>query len=436
MTFPLRVPTRRAFLRGAGATLFLPWFGSLAPRRAGGPAFDPRPPVRLAVLFMPNGVHAPAWTPAGEGPLGALSPILEPLEAFKEDLLVVSGLRNANSAWGDGHYAKVAPLLTGARIRKTGGRDLLNGVSMDQLVAQASGGRTPLPSIELSTEPVRTMEDMGFSTVYGAHISWRTPSQPAAREIVPRLAFDRLFRSTRLREERSGRSVLDVVREDARRLRARLGSDDREKLDEYSESVRALEKRIDAAARDSGGRPAPGPADAPPEGIPADFPTHVRLMLDLVALAFRCDATRVATFMFGNEVSGRDFSFLDGVRGTFHDFSHHENRPEKKAAYQAINRWHVERLADLLRALRAAPEGGSTLLDHCQVVFAAAMRDGNSHDPDDLPVLVAGRGGGALATGRHLAAPRRTPLCNLWLSLLRNHGVAVDTFGDSTGALL
>ena len=437
--------SRRALLRGVGATIALPWLESLA-RATGSPARSfgaapPAPPTRLAILYMPNGVLPAAWTPSGTGRDFELSPTLAPLAPVKSEVLILSGLRNANSLDGDGHYAKTAPFLTGAKIRRTGGRDLENGVSMDQVAAARQAEATPLPSLELGTEPVRTVEDMGYSTVYGGAISWRTPSTPNAKEIVPRLAFDRLFRSSRLRDDPSEQSVLDVVRDDARRLSRDVSRDDRRKLDEYLDSVRELERRINscAAAAGTAGTAARAGALAetppPPEGRPENHEEHVRLMLDLLVLAFQSDVTRVATFMFGNAVSGMDMSFLDGVKGGHHEISHHENRPEKTIPYQKINRWHVGELSRYVQRLAAIPDGDGTLLDHSMVVFGCAMRDGNAHDPNDLPIVVAGRGG-RLPAGQHLAFPKPTPLCSLWLALLQRMGVEADSFGDSCGPLL
>jgi hypothetical protein len=436
---------RRAVLRGAGAAVALPWLDSLA-RALSCQRFvrecEPPRPVRLAVLYMPNGAWPQAWNPSAEGRDWELTPTLEPLAPVRGDVLVLTGLRNANSADGDGHYAKTAPFLTGARIRRTGGRDLENGVSMDQVAAAALDGAAPLRSLELGCEPVRPMEDMGYSTVYGGHISWSSPTTPCTKEIVPRLVFDRLFRCAEQREARRERSVLDVVREDARRLEPRLGRADRGKLAEYFESLRELERRIDRCAKTA----APAgidPSLRPPEGAPASHEEHVQLMLDLLVLAFRTDATRVATFMFGNAVSGIDMSFLEGVKGGHHELSHHEGKPEKIAQYQRISRWHVAQFARTIEGLRAIDDGGgASLLDRSLVLFGSALKDGNSHDPNDLPLLLAGRGDGGdpalppLATGRHLRFPDATPLCGLYVSLLRRVGAPVESFGDSAGALL
>lgn len=425
--------SRRALLRGAGAAVALPWLESLA-KALGAPD---KPPTRFALLFMSNGVLASSWDPAGPGPNYELSPTLRPLDKLKSEFSVLTGLRNKNSLGGDGHYAKDAALMTGSVVKRTGGRDLENGISFDQHLAATAGRATPLPSIELGTEPVWVMEDMGYSTVYGAHISWRSATQPVAKEIVPRLAFDRLFRTFRGRREGADAGVLDAVLADARRLRGAVGSQDRRKLEEYYDSVRALELRIERCgqlspeAQESVGRSA-----RPTEGVPKDFAEHCRLMLEILALAFETDSTRVASFMFGNSVSGRDFSFLPGVQGGHHELSHHENKEEKKQQYQKIQQWHVEQLAAFLERLRSVREGEGTLLDHSAVVFASGMRDGNAHDPNDLPVLLCGRAGGAHAPGKLLRYPNPTPLCNLYVSLAEWMGAPVPSFGDGTEKLI
>jgi hypothetical protein len=456
-TFAQSGRTRRAFLRGAGACVALPWLESLAhaaARFAGRPwhaATRPQDlaaaqmPNRLVVLYMANGAWPTAWDPPDDGPGYTLSPTLSPLAPVRDDVLVLSGLENKNSGDGDGHYAKTAPFLTGARIRRTGGRDLQNGVSMDQLAAHAQRGATPLPSLELGCEPVRPVEDMGYSTVYGGHISWRGVATPCTKEIVPRHVFDRLFRAGERRDGPRERSVLDVVRGDGQRLAARLSGGDRRKLDEYFEAVGELERRIDrvAAEGSASGLKSPGTGTAgaaPPPGVPSDHPTHVALMLDLIALALRIDATRVVTFMFGNAVSGIDMSFIPGVRGGHHDLSHHEDRPEKTAQYQKVNQWHVEQFVAFLERLAAAEESGARLLDRSLVLFGSALKDGNRHDPHDLPLLLGGRGSGngfaPLATGRHLRSPAATPLCNLHASLLQRMGSPALKFGDGNGPLV
>lgn len=427
-----RFASRRLFLRGAGATLALPWLEACATSR---PQPPDEAPLRMAILVMPNGVLPSAWTPRSDGAGGYLpSFALEPLGPWRQQVSVCTGLANRQSFDGDGHYAKVAPLLTGAKIRRTGGRDLWNGVSMDQLAARTVGRDTLLPSLELGCDAIYPVEDMGYSTVYGGTIAWSAPDRPCTKEIVPQRVFDRLFRSQALAGDPARKSVLDIVKHDADRLARRLGRRDRDKLAEYQDAVRALEVRIAAAAR-----PAPAAVDGskvPPPGVPDDYATHVGLMFDLIALAFASDSTRVVTFLLANEVSGRNFGFLDGCSGSFHEFSHHEGKPEKQEPYRRINRWHVEQFAGLLARLQAAGEGDATVLDRSMVVLAGAMSDGNAHSPHDLPVLLAGRGGGTLPQGRLVASPADTPLCSLWLSLLQRLGVAGSRFGDAERPLV
>lgn len=420
--------SRRAFLRGVGAAIALPWLESLHPRAI-------VLPTRMAILVMPNGVLQSAWKPKSDD-AGGWQPSfsLEPLAARRSEVSVLTGLANRGSFTGDGHYAKVAPLLTGATIRRTGGRDLRNEVSMDQVAARAIGAATPLPSLELGCDPIHPVEDMGYSTVYGGSLSWTAADRPATKLLAPRAVFDRMFRSCALAADPLRKSVLDVVRDDAARLSRRASARDQRRLDEFSESVRALESRIEAAERAT--RAEVDPSRTPEPGVPADYPTHVALMLDLMALAFETDTTRVVTFLMANEVSGRPFPFVEGCSGGFHDYSHHENKPEKQEPYQKINRWHVAQFASLLDRLAQRQEGEGSLLDASMLVLASAMSDGNAHDPHDLPVLLAGRGGGTIDQGRLVASQRDTPLCSLWLSMLRRMGVDAERFGDADGPLL
>jgi hypothetical protein len=426
---------RRCFLRGTGATLGLPFLSSLAR------AADPKPPVRMALMYFPNGVWEKSWVPAKTGRDYELPFSLEPLAPVKEDVVVLSGLDKPNSRNGDGHYAKTANFLTGMPVRQTTGKELsVGGVSIDQYCASKIGHLTPLPSLELAVDPVISGIDsnVGFTRLYGSYIAWRTESTPVAREIDPRAAYERLFGMKRPgakgREDR--RALLDLVLEDANGLRGRLGRDDQFKLDEYMDAVRAVEKRIAFYARPDPREwkpPEPGGDWAAPAGAPKDHQEHVRLMFDLIALAFRSDTTRIATFMFANDVSGKNFSLLiPGVKGGHHELSHHEGKKEKYEPYAAIARWHVEQFVYLLAKLRAVKEGEGTLLDHVMVMCGSSISDGNRHDPNNLPILLGGRGGGTVKGGRHAAHPKNTPLCNLYAALLRRMGAPVDRFGDST----
>lgn len=418
--------TRRALLRGAGAALGLPWLEAMALGREAA-----APPRRFVCLYVPNGMLPRTWRPRHEGAKLALSPTLEPLAPVIGSCVVLGNLFNRESRAGEGHYVKLSAFLSGAPVRRTGGRDLCVGTSLDQVLAARVGRETPIDSLVLGIEPPMNRVDMGYSTVYGANISWRTPTQPAARELAPRAVFDRLVRWTGVRGDAGRRAVLDLVLAEAKGLRRELGGADGHKLDEYLEAVHALDTRIaafDAATRDA----APFDASAPPPESVGDFQEHVRLMLELIALAFACDATRVATFMFGNAVSGRDFSFLDGVSGGHHHLSHHEDKPALEEQYARINRWHTERFGWFLGRLAAAREGDRSVLDETVALFGAGIADGNRHEPDDLPIVV---GGGVFRGGRHIRQPELTPLCNLYVSILRAFGHADERFGDGTGEL-
>lgn len=462
--------SRRTMLKGLGVMMGLPLLEAMeardahawqnaagkAPNGQNGRSANGKHPVRVAVLYMPNGVNPHAWMPEGIGSDFKLSELLAPLEKVKSEILVLTELMNQGSITGDGHYYKVAPFLTGTTITKTTGHDLRCGaVSLDQLVAQRLGNMTQLPSLELSIESPTTYVDInvGLTALYGSHISWSTPTTPVTREINPQLAFDRLFRAktghggASLRDQ----SVLDAVMDDAKRLQGTVGMDDRRKLDEYFEAVRSVERRIafDAVRRKAevsddpmaraeieklGGRIKD--YYAAPEGKRSiDHTEQVRLMLDIMVLAFWTDSTRAATFMFGNEVSGRNFAFLPGVSGGHHQTSHHENDKVKLEEYKRIGIWHLAQYAYMLERLQGIKEGDGTLLDNCMILFGSGMKDGNAHSPFNLPIVLGGRGGKTLATGRHLIYEKKTPLCNLYVGMLDRMGIPVEKFGDSTGEL-
>ena len=436
---------RRRFLRGSSVALALPWLASLRPGKADAFAGPQAPPVRMAFLYFPNGAWMKGWEPEQTGADYELPFSLSPLEPVKQDVLVLTGLDKKNSRRGDGHYAKTANFLTGMPVAKTTGKDISSGgISVDQLAAQFVGDQTPLPSLELATEPVITGIDsnVGFTRLYGSHIAWASAGRPLAREINPRIVYDRLFGQKGVAEPQKAqdfRHLLDFVLEDASSLRLRLSRDDQFKMDEYLDSVRAVEKRIAYYTREDARQwnpqvPEEAVAQANP-GTPANFQEHISLMLELLVLAFRTDSTRIATMMFANDVSGRNFSFLDGVSGGHHQLSHHENREENIEQYQRITRWHVAQFAQLIQRLRDIPEGNGTLLDQCMVMFGSSISDGNRHDPDNLPILLGGKGGGTIHTGRHIASPGEMPLCNLYLSMLDRMQVPVEAFGDSTGRL-
>jgi len=439
---PDPVLTRRHVLRGAGVALALPWLESLAPARA--PGVAPAPPLRFLFVMTPNGAQMDRWTPAEEGTLAELPPTLEPLAPWREHVLVLSGLAHDGArAHGDGpgdHARAAAAFLTGAHPRKTAGSDLSVGVSIDQLLAAEIGSRTRLRSLELGTQAGRLggQCDSGYACAYSSNISWRGPGTPAAKEIDPRLVFERLFgdgppgESAAARAERleRRRSLLDSVREDTRALGPRLSSADRRRLEEYLAGVRELERRIQAAEE---GRTLAPEGARRPDAIPEAFAEHARLLEDLVALAFASDTTRVATLMLANEGSNRSYPELEVPEG-HHELSHHGGDPAKRAKVATIDRHHVELVAHLVERLAQLPQGEGTLLDHTLILYGSAIGDGNRHNHDDLPLLLLGRGGGVRA-GRHLRFPGETPCANLFVTLLDLAGVPRTAFGDSTGAL-
>jgi len=441
MNLKTRSLSRRTFLRGAGATIALPLFESLLPARA---ASAVRPPKRAAFLYFPNGVWPDAWVPKKTGTDFELPFSLTPLEKLKQDVIVLSGLDKAQSRGGDGHYAKTANFLTGLHVQKTIGKDInVGGVSVDQVIAQKFGDQTPLSSLELGIDPVISGTDsvVGYTRLYGSYISWRTAGAPLAKEINPRMVYERLFgaKDASARGRDDDRSLLDLTLEDARQLRGRLGRDDLFKLDEYLDAIRGVERRLEFASKPDPRpyKPARAADAAPPPapGIPREHREHVKLMLDLMVLAFWSDSTRVITFMFANDVSNKNFSFVEGVRGSHHDMSHHSKDPKKIEQYQRINRWHVEQFAYLLSKLKTIREGASTLLDNAMVMFGSSLSDGNRHDPNNLPILLGGRAGGTVQPGRHIANPKNTPLCNLYVSMLQRMDLPVHNFGDSSGPL-
>ncbi|MEM8883188.1 MAG: DUF1552 domain-containing protein [Planctomycetota bacterium] len=422
---------RRTFLRGAGAALALPFLESVSFGAS-------RSAQRLAFVFVPNGIHMPDWRPDAQGD----APLLEPLARFRKDILPISNLAHLNArALGDGpgdHARSAACFLTGAHPVKTAGRDIRAGVSVDQVAARHLGRQTAFRSLELGCEPARQSGncDSGYSCAYSSNIAWRTPHSPMGKEVDPRALFHRLVgRDMDPARRKARQSILDYVREDARSLRTRLSASDRRKLDEYFTGVRELERRIDFLELSEA-------ADLPwmwsdiedetfqaPAGIPRDFRAHMRVMMDLMVLAFQLDLTRVASFMVANEGSNRNYEFI-GAAGGHHHLSHHGGEKRKIDRIRKINRFHMEQFAYLLGELERLD-----LMDSTAVVYGSAISDGNRHNHDDLPVLVAGRGGGIVKTGGHLVAPKNTPMCNLYVSLLQGVGVPVRSFGDSTGPL-
>ena len=435
--------SRRALLRGAGTALALPWLEAMLPARSMSVPDSARI-TRFCTLYVPNGMHMPDWTPALEGRDIELPYLLEPLAPFREHLTVLSGLTQDKArANGDGpgdHARAAAAFLTGVQPLKTDGQVLL-GRSADQVAAAALGNQTRLRSLELGCESGRSSGqcDSGYACAYSNNISWQSPTVPAAKEIDPRLVFNRLFRggddaesSEAVSERhRRRRSVVDFVRADSARLRRYLSADDRRKLDEYFTGIREVERRIEFEERahvDS------VPDSDRPAGMPADRGEHTRLMNDLLVLAFRTDSTRIATFMLANEGSNRSYPELE-VREGHHSLSHHGGDEAKQAQIRTINRFHTEQLAHLVGGLAAARDASGSLLDATMLVYGSGIGDGNRHNHHDLPVLLIGAGNGMLEPGRHLRYPKDTPLNNLHLALLERLGAPAGALGDSTGAL-
>ncbi len=399
----------------------------------------------MAFLYVPNGVHMADWTPKEVGPRFSIPPTLKPLEAYKDDLLVLTGLAQHNAeALGDGpgdHARSLACFLTGTHPLKTDGAGIRVGVSVDQVAAQKIGRQTRLPSLELGIERGAQSGncDSGYSCAYSSNISWRSANMPMAKEINPKLVFDRLFASRsragspadRIKRELYQRSVLDLVLDDAQQLQNRLGMNDRHKIDEYLTAVREVELRITQSELAAKSLPAQGLSR--PKGMPDDVGEHIRLMFDLIALSFQCDATRICTFMYANEGSNRNYTSINVTDG-HHDLSHHGGDVKKHEKLKVINRFHIEQFAYLLGKLKSIPEGAGSLLDNAMIVYGSGISDGDRHNHDDLPIVMAGKGGGTIKPGRHLKVEPQ-PLNNLYLAMLDRMGVSPDRLGDSTGRL-
>lgn len=454
--------SRRLILRGSGAALALPWLESAAMAApAGSVERLSAPPLRMAYIFMPNGVRPDYWTPPGDGETYDITPHLQPLAPFQQDFLLVENLWNKQTVGRNGHWPKVPAWLSGGFVERTTGGDLdSGGTTVDQFVVQRlteqNGGMgTPLPSLELGIDAPRTGIDTaggGFPRALGSFLSWADPKTPIPKEIVPQIAFDRLFRNQASKAisgahpqdpkvlaalERDETSLLDIVREQAQSLRAKASKSDQARLDEYFDSVRSVERRLEASLQPQKRWINQGkyPLDRPVAGLPATHTEHVRLMFEILLLAFWTDSTRVATFMMGDAQSSQDYSFLPGVSGNFHGLSHHRDIPTQREQYEKIINWHTEQLAWFLGKIKALDEGGTSMLDNSMIVFGGSLKDGNRHTEENLPILVAGRGKGTLRPGRRIRAAAKTPFCNLHLALAQRMGVHADQFGDSNGNL-
>ena len=438
--------SRRTMLKGLGTALALPLLDAMLPSLclAGVGEAAKAAPKRLAFLYVPNGVNVQEWTPTKIGGDFELPTTLEVVKDFKNDLQVLSGLTvDKARPNGDGpgdHARAMSAFLTGKQPRKTAGADIRAGVSVDQIAADHLGKETRFPSLEIGCDRGLNAGncDSGYSCAYSANLSWKSENMPMAKEVNPRLVFERFFANSfkdetsasKAKRDRYRLSVLDFVLEDATQLKNRLGANDTRKLEEYLNSIREIEVRVARAEQPTNPEAAKYPR---PAGMPADYQEHIRLMADMMVLAFQTDMTRVSTFVFANEGSNRSYRFLEVPEG-HHDLSHHGGDKQKLKKIATINRFHLTQFAYLLGKLKSAKEGSGNLLDNSMILYGSAIGDGNRHNHDELPILLAGKAGG-LKPGRHLKFPKNTPLTNLYLSMLDRAGVHEKSFGDSTGQL-
>jgi len=428
-----------------GVTMSLPFLESMVPAQTPLAKTAANPQIRLGLCFMPHGAVLANWTPAEEGPL-KLSPILAPLEAYKDQVVVVSNLSHAMAGPqgpgdnGGDHTRCPAVFLNGVHPKRTDGADIFAGVTIDQIAAGKIGQETLLPSLELAIEDYSGLVgscDVGFSCAYMNTISWRTPTTPMPMEINPRVVFDRMFGDgatpeQRLKRIESQRSILDAVNDQIRRLQGGLGSTDRNRVVEYMDTVREIERRIQISEKQNSNTNLDVPKT--PAGIPDDYIEHTKLMFDLMALSFQADITRISTFMMAREVSYRTFPKL-GISESFHPASHHQNLPARLEALTRINAHHVQLFSHVLERLKATPDGDGNLLDHSLLLYGSAMSNSNVHNHGPLPVLVAGGAAGRMKGGRHIKYPENTPMSNLLMTILDKAGIPQESVGDSTGFL-
>jgi hypothetical protein len=440
--------SRRTILRGVGAAISLPFLDAMTPAFAastlpGGKA------LRSAWFYVPNGIDMRHWTPGEEGPLGDLPSILAPLTPMKDDLLVLS---NLTANWGrpllvgaGDHGRALAAYMTGMQVYRTAGADLKLGVSADQVAASVVGKTTRLPSLEIGLEETRQAGncDNGYSCAYAYNMAWRTESQPLPPISDPRQLFERLFGTdvaeapaAHARRLAMRESILDRVSGDTKKLESNLGTSDRRKLDEYLSSVREIERQVQRAERDGA---AVDPGMEKPYGVPPEFPDYFRLMTDILIAAFKTDSTRVATLMIGREGSTRAYPEI-GISDGHHPLTHHMGNMTMLDKVRQINSLHLQLFAEFLQKLKAAKEGDSNLLDQSMIVYGSGLSDGNVHTHDQLPTILAGRGGGFISPGRHIVYQRETPVCNLFATMVERMGaeqagVPVEHLGDSTGRL-
>jgi hypothetical protein len=425
---------RRTFLRGIGATVALPLLDAMVPAMAAAPT----PTTRYSFIHVPHGASPGYWTPEGVGKAFELSPILKPIESFKDQLIVISNTDHAmagsltpEESAGD-HSRTAAVYLSGAHPKRTEGHDIRAGVTIDQVLAQHIGQHNPLPSLELCIEDVGSLGvcGVGYSCAYTNTIAWSSATTPLPMERNPQVVFERLFgdgstpeqRAARKREDRS---ILDSIVADMGRLKRGLGATDLARLDNYLDDIREIERRIALAEQHA------TIAAERPETAELPFDEHVKLMFDLQVLAFKADITRISTFMYSRDLSSAVYP-ESGVPDAYHALSHHTDDPVRMARYAKLNAYHVAVTAYFLDKLRSTEDGDGSLLDHSLVMYGSPMADSNQHDHIALPVLLAGNAAGRYAGNRHLMLPEHTPLANLFVTIAQKEGIAIDSFGDST----
>ena len=434
--------SRRTLLKGLGASLALPALDAMLPRAAWS-APETLIKNRMAFMFVPIGAIMEHWTPERDGADYELSKTLMPLKDVQQDILVLSNfVHDKARPHGDGggdHDRDPATFLTGAHARKSQ-TDIFIGQSVDQYAAERIGKQTRLPSLELATEAGGQAKRCEYACAYSGHISWKTPTVPMAKEIKPRAVFERLFGGTsdptaQAQRAFTRRSILDFVAQDTQRLTARLGAGDRQKLDQYLTSVREIEQRIERVAV---APERPTPDVQVPDGLPKSWGEHKRLMYDLMLLAFQTDTTRICTFMLANGGTSRSLEEI-GISDAYHRLSHHGKDPEKLAKLQKVDRFMVEQFAYFLKRMKSTPEGKGSLLDHAMILYGSALSDPDRHNHENLPIVLAGKGGGTIKTGRHVKysnafrTRNEVPLSNLLLSMLERMGLHAEKFGDSNG---
>ena len=432
---------RRTVLRGIGATIALPLLDAMVPAlRAAGAA---QPAMRLGFFYVPNGMFLPNFHPAAEGAGFEFTPILKPLEPFRDKLTVVSGLSNlaviSPSEGGGVHTRAHAGWLNGVLAKRTEGSDIIAGKTIDQYAADKLGAETPLRSLELTTESnfqVGNCEN-GYSCSYLNCTSWRSPTTPLPHERDPRVVFERLFGdggsvAARMAQMKKDHSLLDSVADEMMQLQKSLGISDRRMVNDYLDSVREIEQRVQRAEKNNASSPLPSINQ--PAGIPDNFDEHVKLLVDMLHLAYQGDITRVSCMQITRESSSRAYPWV-GVPESHHTVSHHQNDPQLIGQNTKINAYHMSVYAHLIEKMKNTPDGDGTLLDHAILLYGAGMGDGDHHTPVNLPVAIVGGGCGKMKGGRHLKYELNTPFMNAGLSILDKVGVDVDKVGDSTGRL-